>query len=88
MLFTDDFVSQHKGHKFYSAATAADIMTFLKDFLDDTIVRSEAQFMDQLEQLYRLARIKYTKGGHKTNQDRKIRKSFICQCHGRGSSYL
>jgi hypothetical protein len=46
--------------------------------LNENKKRSEQEFMEELEKFYKLARIRYTKGGHKTNQDKKIRKSFIC----------
>jgi hypothetical protein len=55
--------------------------------LNEEVARSENEFMELLDRFYRLTRIRYTKGGHKTNQNLKVRKSFICQCHGRGSSY-
>lgn len=41
--------------------------------------------MSDLDLMYELTRIRFTKGGHKTNQDGVMRQSFICQCHGRGS---
>ena len=89
MLFTDDFTESTPDLLcMYSPYTINLIHAFAISFVDPTKERTEAQFMQDLEQFYRLTRIRYTKGGHKKNNDDKIRKSFICQCHGRGSSYL
>lgn len=41
--------------------------------------------MNTLDTIYSLIRVRFTKGGHKTNRYHAIRQSFICQCHGRGS---
>ena len=62
-----------------------EIVVFMKSFCEPSKVWSIQQFMMQLDQLYDLTRIRFTKGGHKTNQDNKTRQSFICQCHGRGA---
>ena len=64
--------------KYYSQSEMALIEGFVDSFRTNKDGWTEQQFMEQLKKLYKLARIRYTKGGHKTNQDNKIRKSFIC----------
>lgn len=61
------------------------ILSFFKQFLDPKKVWTIQEFMQSLDTLYELTRIRFTKGGHKKNRDQKMRQSFICQCHGRGS---
>jgi len=72
MLFTDDFVaSQDSGdslliNTYFETDAMVQIQSYLREFLAGN-ERTESEFMEQLEQLYKLARIRYTKGGHKTN---------------------
>ena len=48
-------------------------VAFMKSFCEPGKVWTIQQFMGQLDQLYELTRIRFTKGGHKTNQDNKTR---------------
>jgi hypothetical protein len=54
------------------------IVTFYQDFLDPKKVWSLEEFMQSLDTMYELTLVRFTKGGHKTNQDNKMRQSFIC----------
>ncbi len=57
---------------------AYETVEFLKNFSASDKVWTLTEFMIELDRLYELTRIRFTKGGHKTNQDNKMRQSFIC----------
>ena len=45
------------------------IVQFFKDFLNSEKVWTLQDFMLSLDTMYELTRVRFTKGGHKTNQD-------------------
>lgn len=49
------------------------IVEFFKDFLTPNKVWTLQGFMESLDTMYELTRVRFTKGGHKTNQDHKMR---------------
>ena len=43
------------------------VFNFFKDFLTPNKVWTLEQFMQSLDTMYQLTRVRFTKGGHKTN---------------------
>jgi len=54
-------------HPLINLPHVSSIVTFMKSFVQPGKVWSILQFMEELDQLYELTRIRFTKGGHKTN---------------------
>lgn len=64
--------------KFYDKQQIPSIVLYLNDFILKGKVWTLDGFVRELDDFHKILRFRYTKGGHKTNQNSKIRHTFIC----------